>query len=202
MARGNCNAMSEGSGVYSGREGPLCRNDSYATLRLQAVFVKAMPSQGRMKQPESLYEYRLISSAATHFRGAEDQQVPTVKVSFGPVKQAADITKLARLTMQPPKSYSVGGQRSSRAATGKPAGARPDYRDRWCAVSRGHPDRPNPPSPQGDARPIVRRPLEAPVLDRQRNSLDSNSRLAGYRAHPALTWSAFTGCATREPQIQ
>ncbi|MGH0150303.1 UNVERIFIED_CONTAM: hypothetical protein FKN15_045804 [Acipenser sinensis] len=39
----------------------------------------------------------------------------------------------ARLTMQPPKSYSVGGQRSSRAATGKPAGARPDYRGRWCA---------------------------------------------------------------------
>ncbi|MGH0126712.1 UNVERIFIED_CONTAM: hypothetical protein FKN15_029757 [Acipenser sinensis] len=51
----------------------------------------------------------------------------------------------------------------------------------------------------GNARPIVRRPLGAPVLDRQRNSLDSNSRLAGYRAHPALTWSAFTGCATREP---
>ncbi|MGH0156827.1 UNVERIFIED_CONTAM: hypothetical protein FKN15_042534 [Acipenser sinensis] len=49
--------------------------------------------------------------------------------------------------MQPPKSYSVRGQRSSRAATGKPAGARPDYRGRWCAVSRGHSDRPNPPSP-------------------------------------------------------
>ncbi|MGH0136504.1 UNVERIFIED_CONTAM: hypothetical protein FKN15_007906 [Acipenser sinensis] len=37
------------------------------------------------------------------------------------------------LTIQPPKSYSVGGQRSSRAAAGKPAGARPDYRGRWCA---------------------------------------------------------------------
>ncbi|MGH0157153.1 UNVERIFIED_CONTAM: hypothetical protein FKN15_064254 [Acipenser sinensis] len=54
---------------------------------------------------------------------------------------------------------------------------------------------------KGDARPIVRRPLKAPVLDRQRNSLDSNSQLAGYRAHPALTWSAFTGCATREPLL-
>ncbi|MGH0144551.1 UNVERIFIED_CONTAM: hypothetical protein FKN15_040573 [Acipenser sinensis] len=41
--------------------------------------------------------------------------------------------------------------------------------------------------------------MEAPVLDRQRNSLDSNLRLAVYRANPALTWSAFTGCATREP---
>ncbi|MGH0179940.1 UNVERIFIED_CONTAM: hypothetical protein FKN15_008657 [Acipenser sinensis] len=62
MARGDCNAMPEGSGVYSGGEGPLCRNDHYATLRLQAVIVKAMPSQGRMKHHESLYEYRLISS--------------------------------------------------------------------------------------------------------------------------------------------
>ena len=61
MVRGDCNAMPEGSGVYSGGEGPRCRNDSYAALRLQAVLVKAMPSQGRMKQQESLYEYRLMS---------------------------------------------------------------------------------------------------------------------------------------------
>ncbi|MGH0128237.1 UNVERIFIED_CONTAM: hypothetical protein FKN15_033793 [Acipenser sinensis] len=38
--------------------------------------------------------------------------------------------------MQPPRSYSVGGQRSSVQLTGKPAGARPDYRDRWCAPNR------------------------------------------------------------------
>ncbi|MGH0137243.1 UNVERIFIED_CONTAM: hypothetical protein FKN15_063073 [Acipenser sinensis] len=38
-----------------------------------------------------------------------------------------------RATMQPPQSYSVGGQRSSGQLTGKPAGARPDYRGRWCA---------------------------------------------------------------------
>ncbi|MGH0143514.1 UNVERIFIED_CONTAM: hypothetical protein FKN15_040170 [Acipenser sinensis] len=63
MAWGDCNAMPEGSGVYSAGEGLLCRNDSsYATLRLQAVLVKAMSSQGRMKQQELLYEYRLISS--------------------------------------------------------------------------------------------------------------------------------------------
>ncbi|MGH0129694.1 UNVERIFIED_CONTAM: hypothetical protein FKN15_069213 [Acipenser sinensis] len=35
---------------------------------------------------------------------------------------------LCRLTVQPPQSYSVGGQRSPRQLTGKPAGARPDYR--------------------------------------------------------------------------
>ncbi|MGH0117373.1 UNVERIFIED_CONTAM: hypothetical protein FKN15_033468 [Acipenser sinensis] len=38
------------------------------------------------------------------------------------------------LTMQPPKSYSVGGQRSCRAAYRQTAGARPDYRGRWCAA--------------------------------------------------------------------
>ncbi|MGH0117639.1 UNVERIFIED_CONTAM: hypothetical protein FKN15_041831 [Acipenser sinensis] len=31
------------------------------------------------------------------------------------------------------QSYSIGGQRSSGQLTGKPAGARPDYRGRWCA---------------------------------------------------------------------
>ncbi|MGH0147508.1 UNVERIFIED_CONTAM: hypothetical protein FKN15_010635 [Acipenser sinensis] len=40
-----------------------------------------------------------------------------------------------RPAMQPTQSYSVGGQRSSGQLTGKPAGARPDYRGRWCAVS-------------------------------------------------------------------
>ncbi|MGH0131660.1 UNVERIFIED_CONTAM: hypothetical protein FKN15_062484 [Acipenser sinensis] len=32
--------------------------------------------------------------------------------------------------------------------TDKPVGAQPDYRGRWCAVSREHSDRPNPPSPR------------------------------------------------------
>ncbi|MGH0173839.1 UNVERIFIED_CONTAM: hypothetical protein FKN15_066284 [Acipenser sinensis] len=35
-----------------------------------------------------------------------------------------------------------------RQLTGKPAGTPPDYRGRWCTVSRGHPGRPNPPSPR------------------------------------------------------
>ncbi|MGH0136742.1 UNVERIFIED_CONTAM: hypothetical protein FKN15_049771 [Acipenser sinensis] len=49
------------------------------------------------------------------------------------VPSAARFFTLYRLTMQPPQSYSVGGQRSSGQLTGKPAGARPDYRGRWCA---------------------------------------------------------------------
>ncbi|MGH0183767.1 UNVERIFIED_CONTAM: hypothetical protein FKN15_012808 [Acipenser sinensis] len=73
MARGDCNAMPEGNGVYSGGEVPRCRNDRYATPRLQAVLVKAMPSQGRIKQQESLSEYRLMCSllyiSSVHYHG-------------------------------------------------------------------------------------------------------------------------------------
>ncbi|MGH0118444.1 UNVERIFIED_CONTAM: hypothetical protein FKN15_054296 [Acipenser sinensis] len=63
MVRGDCNTMPEGSSMYSGGEGPFGKNDSYAIQRLQAVLVKAMPSQGHMKQHKSLYEYRLMSRA-------------------------------------------------------------------------------------------------------------------------------------------
>ncbi|MGH0129120.1 UNVERIFIED_CONTAM: hypothetical protein FKN15_038367 [Acipenser sinensis] len=51
------------------------------------------------------------------------------------VSSAARFFTLCRLTVQPPQSYSVGGQRSSGQLTGKPAGTRPDYRGRWCAVT-------------------------------------------------------------------
>ncbi|MGH0175262.1 UNVERIFIED_CONTAM: hypothetical protein FKN15_013210 [Acipenser sinensis] len=64
------------------------------------------------------------------------------------VPSVARFFTLCRLTVQPPQSYSVGGQRSSGQLTGKPAGAWPDCRGRWCAVSQGHPDRHNPPSPR------------------------------------------------------
>ncbi|MGH0184018.1 UNVERIFIED_CONTAM: hypothetical protein FKN15_013946 [Acipenser sinensis] len=50
------------------------------------------------------------------------------------VPSATRFFKLCRLTVQPPQSYSVRGQRSSGQLTGKPAGARPDYRGRWCAL--------------------------------------------------------------------
>ncbi|MGH0152406.1 UNVERIFIED_CONTAM: hypothetical protein FKN15_072435 [Acipenser sinensis] len=53
------------------------------------------------------------------------------------VLSAARFFTLCRLTVQPPQNYSVGGQRSSGHLAGKPAGARPDYRGRWCAVGCG-----------------------------------------------------------------
>ncbi|MGH0140808.1 UNVERIFIED_CONTAM: hypothetical protein FKN15_072173 [Acipenser sinensis] len=78
------------------------------------------------------------------------------------VPSAARFFTLCRLTVQPPQSYSVGGQRSSGQLTGKPAGARPDYRGRWCAVSRGHPGRPNPPSPRTTLGQLSTAPWELP----------------------------------------
>ncbi|MGH0137702.1 UNVERIFIED_CONTAM: hypothetical protein FKN15_040743 [Acipenser sinensis] len=82
------------------------------------------------------------------------------------VPSAARFFTHCELTMQPPQSYSVRGQRSFGQLTGKPAGTRPDYRGRWCAVSRGHPGRPNPPSPrttlgQLSAAPRSSRPRSA-----------------------------------------
>ncbi|MGH0124893.1 UNVERIFIED_CONTAM: hypothetical protein FKN15_065463 [Acipenser sinensis] len=44
----------------------------------------------------------------------------------------------------------------------KPAGARPDYRGRWCSVSRGHPDRPNPPSPRATLGQLCAAPWKLP----------------------------------------
>ncbi|MGH0179536.1 UNVERIFIED_CONTAM: hypothetical protein FKN15_002545 [Acipenser sinensis] len=49
------------------------------------------------------------------------------------VLSAARFFTHCELTVQPPQSYSVGGQRSPGQLAGKPAGARPDYRGRWCA---------------------------------------------------------------------
>ncbi|MGH0174908.1 UNVERIFIED_CONTAM: hypothetical protein FKN15_069503 [Acipenser sinensis] len=69
--------------------------------------------------------------------------------------------------MQPPQSYSIRGQRSSRQLTGKPAGARPDYTPpsgRRSANCAPHP---------GSSHP-------------RWNSLDSNLRRPGYRAHLAF----------------
>ncbi|MGH0130263.1 UNVERIFIED_CONTAM: hypothetical protein FKN15_015605 [Acipenser sinensis] len=76
------------------------------------------------------------------------------------VPSATPFFTLCRLTMQPPQSYSVGGQCSSGQLTGKPAGARPDYRGRCCAVSRGHPGRPNPPSPRATLGQLSAAPWE------------------------------------------
>ncbi|MGH0168747.1 UNVERIFIED_CONTAM: hypothetical protein FKN15_055241 [Acipenser sinensis] len=78
------------------------------------------------------------------------------------VPSAARFFTLCRLTVQPPQNYSVGGQRSSEQLTGKPAGARSDYRGRWCAVSRGHRGRPNPPSPRMTLGQLSAAPWELP----------------------------------------
>ncbi|MGH0161327.1 UNVERIFIED_CONTAM: hypothetical protein FKN15_047547 [Acipenser sinensis] len=53
-------------------------------------------------------------------------------------------------------------RRRTTQLTGNPAGARPDYRGRWCAVSRGHPGRPNPPSPRATLGQLSDAPCELP----------------------------------------
>ncbi|MGH0123065.1 UNVERIFIED_CONTAM: hypothetical protein FKN15_010743 [Acipenser sinensis] len=78
------------------------------------------------------------------------------------VPSAARFFTHCKLTVQPPQSYSVGGQRSSGQLAGRPAGARPDYRGPWCAVSRGHPGQPNPPSPWATLGQLSAAPWELP----------------------------------------
>ncbi|MGH0147604.1 UNVERIFIED_CONTAM: hypothetical protein FKN15_031617 [Acipenser sinensis] len=85
--------------------------------------------------------------------------------------------------------------------TVKPAGARPDYRGRWCAVSRGHPGRPNPPSPQGVLGQLTAAPWKLPssVGKGIAWTRTRDVQTIGHILHS--TWSTITGCATREPQL-
>ncbi|MGH0129205.1 UNVERIFIED_CONTAM: hypothetical protein FKN15_037829 [Acipenser sinensis] len=101
-----------------------------------------------------------------------------------------------RLIMQPPQSYSVGGQRSPGQLTGKPAGARPDYRGRWCAVSRGHPGQPSPPSPRAARGQLSAAPLELPssVGKGIAWTRTCDVQTIGHILHSMR--SVFTGCAT------
>ena len=53
-------------------------------------------------------------------------------------------------------------RRRTTQLTGKPAGTWTDHRGRWCAVSRGHPGRPNPPSPWVTLGQLSAAPWELP----------------------------------------
>ncbi|MGH0173075.1 UNVERIFIED_CONTAM: hypothetical protein FKN15_064371 [Acipenser sinensis] len=115
------------------------------------------------------------------------------------VPSATRFFTLCRLTVQPPQSYSVGGQRSPGQLTGKPAGGRPDYKGRLCAVSRGHPGRPSPPSPWAVLSQLSAAPWELPssVSKGIAWTRTGDVQTIGHILHS--TWRAFTGCATREP---
>ncbi|MGH0154752.1 UNVERIFIED_CONTAM: hypothetical protein FKN15_053386 [Acipenser sinensis] len=73
---------------------------------------------------------------------------------------AARFFTRCELTVQPPQSYSVRGQRSSGQLTGKPAGARPDYRGRWCACSAS-------PRSTSAAGPPSRGPVQREVEEKE-----------------------------------
>ncbi|MGH0173811.1 UNVERIFIED_CONTAM: hypothetical protein FKN15_066523 [Acipenser sinensis] len=85
--------------------------------------------------------------------------------------------------------------------TGKPAGTRPDYRGPWCAVSRGHPGRPNPPSPRVALGQLSAAPWKLPssVGKGIAWTLTRDVQTIVHILHS--TWSAFAGCFTREPRI-
>ncbi len=98
-----------------------------------------------------------------------------------------------------PRATASEDNTALRQLTGKPAGARPDYRGRWCAVSRGHPDRPNPPSPRAvlDQLSAALWKLPSSVSKGIAWTQTCNVQTIGHILHS--TWSAFTGCATQEP---
>ncbi|MGH0164998.1 UNVERIFIED_CONTAM: hypothetical protein FKN15_048523 [Acipenser sinensis] len=83
--------------------------------------------------------------------------------------------------------------------TGKPAGARPDYRGRWCVVSRGHPGRPSPPSPGAALGQLSAAPWKLPssvgkgIAWTRTRDIQTTERILH------STWNAFTGCTTLEP---
>ncbi|MGH0130568.1 UNVERIFIED_CONTAM: hypothetical protein FKN15_015419 [Acipenser sinensis] len=95
-----------------------------------------------------------------------------------------------RPTVQPPQSYSVGGQRRCGQLTGKPTGARPDHRGRWCAVSRGHPGRPKP-------SPLAPWELPSTVGSGIAWTRTGDLQAIGRILHSMR--STFTRCAAREP---
>ncbi|MGH0148878.1 UNVERIFIED_CONTAM: hypothetical protein FKN15_013742 [Acipenser sinensis] len=85
---------------------------------------------------------------------------------------------------------------------GKPAGARPDYRGRWCAVSRGHPDRPNPPSHRATLGQLCAVPWKLPssigkgIAWIRTRDLQAIERILHSRGAPLL------GCATQSPTME
>ncbi|MGH0134427.1 UNVERIFIED_CONTAM: hypothetical protein FKN15_026912 [Acipenser sinensis] len=106
---------------------------------------------------------------------------------------------LCRLTVQPPQSYSIGGPSSSGQLTGKPTDARPDYRGRWCAVSRGHPGRLKPSLPRAALGQLCAVPWELPSTVDNRIAWTRTGDLQAIWCILHSTRSAFTRCATREP---
>ena len=83
--------------------------------------------------------------------------------------------------------------------TCKPAVARPDYRGRWCMVSRGHPGRPSPPSPRAALGQLSAAPWKLPSSVGKGIAWTRTGDLQAIGRILHSTRSAFTGCATREP---
>ncbi|MGH0170350.1 UNVERIFIED_CONTAM: hypothetical protein FKN15_000810 [Acipenser sinensis] len=139
------------------------KSDDYsaALQRLRKIYHSAIKP---LEQAYRYNELRQHEISAHRYHPCADSGGAKMNTRCPPkrVPSAARFFTHYELTVQPPQSYSVGGQRSSGQLTGKPAGARPDYRGRWCAVSRGHPGRPNPPSPWATLGQLSAAPWKLP----------------------------------------
>ncbi|MGH0154392.1 UNVERIFIED_CONTAM: hypothetical protein FKN15_026876 [Acipenser sinensis] len=93
-------------------------------------------SQGDPLQPGHTGTYH--TSTAHRYHPCTDSGAAKMNTRCPPkrVPSADCFFSHCRLTMQPPRRYSVRGQCSSGQLTGKPAGTRPDYRCCWCAKGR------------------------------------------------------------------
>ncbi|MGH0185155.1 UNVERIFIED_CONTAM: hypothetical protein FKN15_017052 [Acipenser sinensis] len=106
-------------------------------LTLQDIGLYIAEQTDSKGQQTVLMRYQLYVQGSAHrYHPCTDSGGAKMNTRCPPkcVPSAARFFTLCRLTVQPPQSYSVGGQRSSGQLTGKPAGARPDYRGRWCAA--------------------------------------------------------------------
>ncbi|MBN3279525.1 KCD15 protein, partial [Polyodon spathula] len=82
---------------------------------------------GEMKTNRRMFRQLLFTLQARHAASAELQRQDHLQAGPQAPNQSTGFAG-------PPCSHNIGGQHRSGQLTGKPAGARPDHRGRWCTV--------------------------------------------------------------------
>ncbi|MGH0118787.1 UNVERIFIED_CONTAM: hypothetical protein FKN15_062249 [Acipenser sinensis] len=127
---------------YQANNCPICRLPFRALLQIRAVRKKPgvlspVSFSPVLAQTMDHDEHSVCDTHTHRYHPCADSGGAKMNTRCPPkrVPSAARFFTHCELSVQPPQSYSVGGQRSSGQLTGKPADARPDYRGRWCASS-------------------------------------------------------------------